>query len=98
MDLTILFLAKLIETGSEIVGNCRGNCTGFHLSVNVVTRSVSPLRIIYGVVSNPCVSIYIIRALNLSNTPESLQHVEDPAAIHRYLRECVDHLYVLLAH
>ena len=64
MDLTILFLAKLIETGSEIVGNCRGNCTGFHLSINVVTRSVSPLRIIYGVVSNPCVSIYIIRGHN----------------------------------
>ena len=32
----------------------------FHKSVNAITRSVSPLRIIYGVVSNPCVSIYII--------------------------------------
>ena len=45
-DLTILFLVKLEA--------------GFHLSVNVVTRIVSPLGIIYGVVSNPCISIYII--------------------------------------
>ena len=34
-----------------------------YTSVNVLTRTVSPLRIIYGVLSNPCVSIYIIHDL-----------------------------------
>ena len=30
------------------------------MSVNVLTRTISPLRIICGVVSNPCTSIYIL--------------------------------------
>ena len=36
-----------------------------YTSVNVLTRTVSPLRIIYGVVSNPCVSICIIHGPEL---------------------------------
>ena len=44
----------------------------FHKSVNAITRSVSPLRIIYGVVSNPCVA-YILSMVWPRETKVELQ-------------------------